>query len=834
MRRVLGVYQIRARDPDIEQSWLRVSICLIAFGYVWYLILAEGRITAGLWMGLLASVGDVLVGGYMIWTLRRTKAHVVRLRYLGIVADNTALTIGMAGAGEGGVAMIGIYLWVTIGNGFRFGPKYLLSSYWLSIVGFGLQLLLVPFWQQHRAIGVGLLLAGAIVPLYVLVLLIRLTSQKDAAEQLSNAKSRFVANVSHELRTPLTGVFAVYDLLRTRRLAPSERELIGMLGNAIGTLKTSVDAVLQMSKLEAGAERAERKPFNLWFFLHQLAMLIRPQSAQKGLSWTLHVDQHVPSSVVGDPTHLGHVLGNLLNNALKFTSTGGVSLRVVNASEGRIRFEVSDTGIGIPLDQQEKLFERFVQVDNSARRKFGGTGLGTSIARDLTELMGGSISVVSAPGQGSTFRVELPLEASECATQDVEWGAWRRVLVVGQPSADRDEVAIALRSMDLETDIAATTVGDSTQFDSQKYYAALLVMSANEAASYSESVLRDRAGSACPWLVVSPSFTSTQRASLIAGGAAGLLEGEISVELLKSTLIPLLYRLEVTGSHLPESAPTSANTESRTLNLLIADDNVSNRLLISRILTDAGHKVEAVGRGDDAFDAMAAKQFDLALLDLNMPDMCGPDVVKLFRASSVGGPRLPIVILSADATPAAKQESFDAGADEFLTKPVTAATLFGTIDRLLAGASTRTTPTPRAQAVGPRGKPDQRNVMQLVDSEQIQSLRRIARGDRKFLDQYVSAAFSDIERAISDLRVAVRKENVRDARSALHIIEGTAASVGASALVLNCKSIRTYITIPDDPDCAAALAELSTTYALTKSAVLAHLHPRDQPSFRVG
>jgi len=214
MRRVLGVYQARTRDPDVEQAWLRIGICVLAFAYVWYLILKEHAITPGLWMGLSASLGDIAVAGYMIWRLRRSAAPVVRLRLLGIIADNTALTVGMAGAGEGGVAMIGVYLWVTIGNGFRFGPRYLLASYWLSIFGFGLQLLLVPFWEQHRVVGVGLFLAGAIVPLYVLVLLIRLTGQKDAAEQLSNAKSRFVANVSHELRTPLTGVFAVYDLLR--------------------------------------------------------------------------------------------------------------------------------------------------------------------------------------------------------------------------------------------------------------------------------------------------------------------------------------------------------------------------------------------------------------------------------------------------------------------------------------------------------------------------------------------------------------------------------------------------------------------------------------------
>src|SRR4030095_10697838 len=153
-------------------------------------------LTSGLAMGLAASSGDALVGLGTIWWMRRGGKNVIPIRYVSIAADNTALTPGMAGAGEAGVAMIGVYLWVTIGNGFRFGPRYLLASYWLSLIGFGLQMLFVPFWAQHMTIGIGMLISGAVVPLYALVLINRLTAQKNAAEQLSNAKSRFVANVS--------------------------------------------------------------------------------------------------------------------------------------------------------------------------------------------------------------------------------------------------------------------------------------------------------------------------------------------------------------------------------------------------------------------------------------------------------------------------------------------------------------------------------------------------------------------------------------------------------------------------------------------------------------
>jgi two-component system sensor histidine kinase RpfC len=223
---------------------------------------------------------------------------------------------------------------------------------------------------------------------------------------------------------------------------------------------------------------------------------------------------------------------------------------------------------------------------------------------------------------------------------------------------------------------------------------------------------------------------------------------------------------------------------------------------------------------------MASEALDAAILDLNMPDMSGPDVVKLFRASSIGASgRLPIMILSADATPAAKQESLEAGADDFLTKPVVAASLFSALARLVGGESSA--PSAIEKPVEPASGANQHagsTGQLMVDSDRIQSLRRIARGDEKFLDKYISAAFSEIEQAISDLRKAVTADDVRGARDALHIIEGTGASVGATALVANCKSMRHYLGAGHDSDSAHALAELSTAYTLAKSVILANMH----------
>lgn len=816
----------------VMQAKVRVAVCSAALAYVCGVIWWEGQITSGLALGLAASIADIIVGACMIWWLTKSNRFVVPLRYLGIFADNVALTLGMIGAAEYGVAVFGVYLWVTIGNGIRFGRRFLVVSWGLSLILFAAQLRIVPFWRDNLPIGFGLLVALFFVPFYALHLANTLRRQKEAAEQLSNAKSRFVANVSHELRTPLTGVFAVYDLLRARKMTADDRELVGMLGSAVKKLKASVDAVLQMSKLEAGAERAERRPFNLWFLLQQLAALVRPQSAAKGLAWHLRIDPNVQPSIVGDPSHISHILGNLLNNAFKFTSAGSVSLRVFTAGEGQIRFEVIDTGIGIALDQQEHLFERFVQVDSSATRRHGGTGLGTSIARDLTELMGGKIGVVSAPGQGSTFWVELPLSPYDAGPQTPEWGARRQVLIVGEANESTAGLESALQNLGLEPVLKGdTAIHAPPSFDPQTYLAAVIAMPAADAAAYAESVLRERAGLACPWLVMAPTFSEMQRASLLQNGTAGLILVPPKANELRSIFAALAFRLDLPA--MGEDARVATAGVVKPLTILLADDNKSNQLLLSRILKDAGHAVKTVERGDDAFDMMASGGLDLAILDLNMPDMTGPDVIKLYRASSVGGTKLPILILSADATPVAKQESISAGADEFLTKPVTAAVLLGAIERLSAGYAARGEPELRAARSGVTRTPASAAPV-LVDPDRVQALRRIARGDSKFLDAYVNAAFTDLERALANLSVATGSSDVRAVRDALHIVEGTGASLGAVALVSNCRSMRPYLTAAQDPDRPGMLAELSTIYALTKSTILASLHEKTDAVPRSG
>jgi CheY-like chemotaxis protein len=442
--------------------------------------------------------------------------------------------------------------------------------------------------------------------------------------------------------------------------------------------------------------------------------------------------------------------------------------------------------------------------------------------------MGGNIGVVSTPGKGSTFWVEIPFTLPGRNSAKPDWMGRREVLVVGDASQELVDVVSALRAIGTEPVLAHATpaaIRDHMARDGAQRLAALFVMAPHAAVRLLEEAADESVPAHCPWLVVSRQYEISESTMLVQRGSSGYLCAPIDHDDLRLTLASLVCRLDLGDSYRPAR---SAKEKAAPLRILLADDNLSNQMLLSRILAGAGHDVVCAASGGQAFDIMASDRIDVAILDLNMPDMSGPDVVKLFRASSIGVTRLPIMILSADATPAAKQESIEAGADEFLTKPVIARTLFSALERLKVGAP-RGGDVAEMKDVNALSSPDTptqpaSTTAVVVDSERIQALRRIARGDERFLDKYISAAFSEMEQAIGDLRKAVIENNEKDARNALHILEGTGASIGAMALVGNCKSMRGYLGVEQDPESAHTLAELSANYTLAKSVILAHLH----------
>jgi two-component system sensor histidine kinase RpfC len=412
-----------APRPEFEQAGLRVLIAAIVMFYLLWYVARDGELLPAELEVVSVSIVFFLFALVVAILILGSPGDSVPRRVVGMVADNAVTSYCLLRMGEGGAVIIGVYLFVTLGNGFRYGRTYLHASQTMALAGFAAVLWLSPFWSQHIAIGAGYLIALCVVPFYVGVLAERITEARKRADAANQAKGRFLANVSHEMRTPLNGVIAMADVLRETRLNESQREIVETLGTSANLLLAQIEDVLDMAKIEAGRVQIERRPFDLGKLLTSTMKVVLPQARYKGLAVNTEIAGDVARWFVGDGHHLRQVLLNLLANAVKFTERGEIVLRTnvvtSNAEGALVRFEVKDTGIGIPVSKQSAIFEPFTQADDSITRLYGGTGLGTTIAKQLVTLMGGQIGVQSTVGVGSSFWFELPLVFSEPAGLDL-------------------------------------------------------------------------------------------------------------------------------------------------------------------------------------------------------------------------------------------------------------------------------------------------------------------------------------------------------------------------------------------------------------------------------
>ncbi len=412
-----------APRSELEQALLRVAIPAAVMIYIALDGVIGDPLTAtehqALWFAIAFFAFAVVLVAFVL----RAKDASAPRRIFGIFVDNVANTAFMLISGEAGAFVFGIYLFVTFGNGFRYGRPYLRISQALSIVGFLVVIYVSPFWSKHIPVGIGILVALLVLPFYVGVLAERITEARRRADEANQAKGRFLANVSHEMRTPLNGVIAMADLLRETQLNEGQQEIVETLSNASQLALAQIEDVLDAAKIEAGRVQIESRPFDLGRLLSNSIKVIAPQARYKGLSVATSIDPLVARWFAGDPHHLRQVLLNLLANAVKFTERGEIQLSarpVSSTTESTlIRIEVSDTGIGIPEEKLATIFEPFAQADDSVTRVYGGTGLGTTIARQLVLLMGGSLGVESEVGTGSTFWLEIQLPHAEPRPADL-------------------------------------------------------------------------------------------------------------------------------------------------------------------------------------------------------------------------------------------------------------------------------------------------------------------------------------------------------------------------------------------------------------------------------
>ena len=809
--------RLKARgDSEHEQALLRIVIVGLFLGYM---VLFHGSSSArgpSDWAVIALLSGFFLVGVAIFAAICLWPSENIPRRLIGMLADNGGAAWYICLAGEYGFSMIGVFLFVAFGNGFRYGRRYLFASQALSVVGYGAVLAFVPYWHGHRAAGIGLLIALIVLPLYVSTLLKRIQEARSKAEEANLAKTAFLANMSHEIRTPLNGIAGVVDLLRTTTLSSQQGELVGLLLHSTSVLRSLVDDVLDITKIESGRITIEVAPFDLHACINGLMQLLRPHAQAKGLTLNAFVDPALEYHLKGDSHHLRQILLNLLGNAIKFTERGEVNLVVglqrETESAVTARFEVSDTGIGIAPAALANIFERFVQADQSTTRKYGGTGLGTTIAKQLVELMGGNIGVESVLGKGSTFWLELPLlrdvapdeSTSETASQARDERGI--CLVIAAPGYG--DVPATLRSMGERYELIVPGAALGARVDQLKQSGVAI-----------RAVL-----AACPVEQACAAFTATvQRLPDARVALIYVANGELSVvDRARVSSINGAYALQHATPRLISNAihavAASADDavhnradlsiilkrDRASLRILVADDNATNQKIIEQLLQGAGHEVMLASDGEAALDLYESQSPDLAILDFNMPQRSGIEVIQAIRMLEPQGVRMPAIILSASVTVEARERAAIAGADEFIGKPFDAASLIDRIDRLgervvaadegavarrkrstarsgIAADGGRKTIEPPAREAG--DKPGLAADPTLVDQSRLAQLEDIAR-DVSFLSELIAGFMSDVDAIVARTRNAVAAGNAALIPDLMHSLKGAAVGVGATRLAL--------------------------------------------------